>query len=74
MIQDVILFIFGVILIVGGTSWALFFFFMTVMSTDDGKIHSYTYGSLAIAALGVIAAGGGVWLLIPFVSALWSLI
>ena len=47
-----------------GALWCLFFFVMSVMTTDAGKINSMTFGTLAIAALGLIPAGLGVWLLL----------
>ncbi len=48
---------------VGGI-WLIFFFVMSVMTADAGKINSMTFATWAIAALGLIPAGFGVWLLL----------
>ena len=47
-----------------GAIWFIFFFVMSVMSADAGKINSMTFGMWAIAALGLAPAGLGVWLLL----------
>jgi hypothetical protein len=75
IVGRVVLFLNGVVLIVGGVFWMYFWASMGVMVFDDpsATIVTYLHGVIPIAAPGLIAFVGGVGLLIAWNDSMWRI-
>ena len=75
MLYAAINFIVAVVLIGFGAAWAGFLgLFLAPMAGGDGSNLRGAYITLAVAALGLIPIGLGLWRLIIATSAIWKLL